>query len=125
MSLVLMFTLLHGVMAQTRSISGRVTDQKTGDGLPGVTVLVKGTTNGASTNADGSFSLNNVPENGKLVFSSVGMTTQERAISSESTYNVALASDIKQLSEVVVTALGISVRCRWGRRGGHLVWAVL
>ena len=106
MSLVLMFTILHGVMAQTRTVSGRVTDQKTGDGLPGVTVLVKGTTNGASTNSDGAFSLTVPQEGGTLVFSSVGMATQERAIGSESTFTIALAQDAKQLSEVVVTAFG-------------------
>ncbi len=107
MSLVLMFTFLNGVMAQTRTISGRVTDQTSGEGLPGVTVLLKGTTNGISTNSSGAFSLT-VPESGgTLVFSSVGMATQERAIGSESTFNVALAQDTKQLSEVVVTALGI------------------
>lgn len=107
MSLVLIVTFLHGVMAQTRTISGRVTDQTNGGGLPGVTVLLKGTTNGVSTNSDGAFSLS-VPESGgTLVFSSVGMTTQERAIGSESQFNVALATDNKQLSEVVVTALGI------------------
>ena len=107
MGLVLMVTLLHGAMAQTRTVSGRVTDQSAGGGLPGVTVLVKGTTNGTSTNSDGSFSLTVPQEGGTLVFSSIGMTTQERVIGSESTFNMALAQDVKQLSEVVVTALGI------------------
>lgn len=106
MSLVLMLTLLHGAAAQTRTVSGRVTDRKTGDGLPGVTVLLKGTTNGASTNSDGSFSLNVPQEGGTLVFSSIGMTTQEQAIGSESQVSVALAQDTKQLNEVVVTAFG-------------------
>ena len=102
-----MFTLLHGATAQTRTISGRVTDQKSGEGLPGVTVLLKGTTNGISTSADGAYTLT-VPEGGgTLVFSSVGMATQERPIGSEAQINVALAQDTKQLSEVVVTALGI------------------
>ncbi|HEX8504800.1 MAG TPA: carboxypeptidase-like regulatory domain-containing protein, partial [Hymenobacter sp.] len=106
MSLALMFTFLNGAMAQTRAISGRVTDQKSGDGLPGVTVLLKGTTNGASTNADGAFTLS-VPESGgTLVFSSVGMTTQERIIGAESQFTVALATDTKQLTEVVVTGYG-------------------
>ncbi|WP_157781029.1 SusC/RagA family TonB-linked outer membrane protein [Hymenobacter sedentarius] len=101
-----MFTLLQGAMAQTRSISGRITDQATGTGLPGVTVLLKGTTNGVSTNADGSFNLT-VPETGgTLVFSSVGMTTQERAIGSDSQFTVSLATDTKQLTEVVVTGYG-------------------
>ena len=106
MSLVLMFTLLHGAMAQTRTVSGRVTDQKSGDGLPGVTVLLKGTTNGVSTNSDGSFSLS-VPQNGgTLVFSSVGMTTQERVLGTESQINLGLAADAKQLSEIVVVGYG-------------------
>ena len=108
MSLVLMFTFLTGVLAQTRTVSGRVTDQSSGDGLPGVTVLLKGTSTGISTNAEGNFSLA-VPETGgTLVFSSVGMVTQERSIGSESQFNLALAQDNKQLSEVVVTALGIT-----------------
>ena len=106
MSLVLMFTLLHGAMAQTRTISGRVTDQASGSGLPGVTVLLKGTSNGVSTNADGAFSLS-VPESGgTLIFSSVGMTSQERAIGTNTTFAVALATDNKQLNEVVVTGYG-------------------
>ena len=106
MSLVLMFTLLHGAMAQTRTVSGRVTDQKSGDGLPGVTVLLKGTTNGVSTDSNGAYSLS-VPETGgTLVFSSVGMTTQERAIGTDSQVAIALNTDTKQLNEVVVTGYG-------------------
>ncbi|MBF9238245.1 TonB-dependent receptor [Hymenobacter sp. BT683] len=101
-----MFTLLHGAMAQTRTVSGRVTDQATGSGLPGVTVLLKGTTNGVSSNADGAFSLS-VPESGgTLVFSSVGMTTQERNIGTDSQFDIALVTDTKQLTEVIVTGYG-------------------
>ena len=100
MSAMLMFTFLQGVLAQTRTISGRVTDQKTSEGLPGVTVLVKGTTNGASTNSDGAFSLT-VPEaGGTLTFSSVGYISQDRAIGSESNFAVALALDVKQLAKL-------------------------
>jgi TonB-linked SusC/RagA family outer membrane protein len=107
MSLVLILSFLHGAMAQTRTVSGRVTDQKTNEGLPGVTVLLKGTSTGVSTNASGAFSLA-VPESGgTLVFSSVGMGTQERPIGTESQINVALTQDTRELSEVVVTALGI------------------
>jgi TonB-linked SusC/RagA family outer membrane protein len=105
---LLLVTLLHAVLAQTRAVSGRVTDQKSGEGLPGVTVLVKGTTNGASTNADGSFQLA-VPTAGAiLIFSSVGMNTVERPVGSETTLNVALAESSRELSEVVVTGLNIS-----------------
>ncbi|OGX82374.1 SusC/RagA family TonB-linked outer membrane protein [Hymenobacter glacialis] len=106
MSLVLMFTFLQGALAQTRTISGRVTDQKTGDGLPGVTILEKGTTNGVSSNADGTFTLTVPATGGSLVISSVGMATQERPIGADSKFTIALAQDAKQLSEVVVTAFG-------------------
>ncbi len=108
MGLALMFTLLHGALAQTRSISGRVTDRTTNEGLPGVTVLVKGTSNGASTNSDGGFTLDIPEAGGTLVFSSVGYVNQERPIGTESVFTIALVTDIKELSEVVVTALGRS-----------------
>lgn len=108
MSPVLMVGLLQQVSAQDRSISGKVTDRQTGEGLPGVTVLVKGTTNGVSTNSDGTFNLNNVPATGgTLVFSSVGYVSIERPLGTDNKIDVGLATDSKQLSEVVVTALGI------------------
>ena len=107
LSLWLVLMLFQTVSAQTRTVSGRVVDQKSGEGLPGVTVLQKGTTNGVSTDAEGSFNLT-VPQAGAtLVFSSVGMNTQERPVGNESTYNVALTQSNRELSEVVVTALGI------------------
>lgn len=87
------------------TVSGRVTNQK-GEGLPGVTVLVKGTTNGAGTNSDGTYSLSNVPENATLVFSSVGQLTQEVAVGSQSTINVTLLEDTQKLNEVVVVGYG-------------------
>lgn len=69
-------------------------------------MLLKGTTNGVSTNADGAFSLS-VPESGgTLVFSSVGMTTQERAIGTDSQFQIALATDATELSEAVVVGYG-------------------
>ena len=106
MSLVLILTLMHGAQAQTRTVSGRVTDKASGEGLPGVTVLLKGTSTGISTNSDGKFSLSVPDSGGTLVFSSVGMSTQEQAIGSSSEVNIALSQDTKQLSEVVVTAFG-------------------
>jgi len=106
MSLVLMLTLFQVVLAQTRTVSGRVTDQKTGEGLPGVTVLLKGTSNGVSTNADGSFSLAVPTAGGTLIFSSVSYVTQERPLGANSQFDVGLAADNKQLSEVVVTGYG-------------------
>ncbi|MBC6607648.1 TonB-dependent receptor [Hymenobacter sp. BT188] len=82
------------------TISGRITDEN-GEGLPGVNVVVKGTTNGTQTGADGSFTLT-APDNGTLVISYVGYTPQEIAIGGRTTINVGLAPDAKALSEVVV-----------------------
>lgn len=97
------------VMAQTRAISGRVTDRASGEGLPGVTVLVKGTTTGVSTNSDGSFSITAPTSATTLSFSSVGFIGLERPIT-DGAINVALAPDNKQLSEVVVTGYGTQER---------------
>jgi len=94
-------------VAQTRSISGRVVDQKSGEGLPGVTVLVKGTTLGTGTGNDGSFTLNVPASATTLTFSFVGYTSVEQPIGSGSTVNVSLAADTKQLNEVVVTAQNV------------------
>ncbi|MBO0358708.1 TonB-dependent receptor [Hymenobacter sp. BT186] len=106
MSPILMVGLLQQVSAQTRTISGRVTDRQSGDGLPGVTVLLKGTTNGVSTNSDGTYTLNVPTTGGTLVFSSVGFVQQERAIGTETQINIGLGADTKALSEVVVTGYG-------------------
>ncbi len=89
-------------------VSGRVVGSD-GAGLPGVTVLVRGTSNGTSTNADGTYSLN-VPEGSTLVFSYVGFKTQEVAVGSTGTINVTLAVDEQKLSEVVVVGYGTQER---------------
>lgn len=104
-------SVVQGV-AQTRSVSGRVTDRTTGEGLPGVTVLLKGSNNGISTNSDGTYTLTVPAGDGTLVFSSIGFITVERPIGTDTQINVGLAADTKQLSEVVVTALGIQRESR-------------
>ncbi|MCB2407493.1 SusC/RagA family TonB-linked outer membrane protein [Hymenobacter lucidus] len=110
MSFLLMFTLLQQVTAQNRNISGRVTDRQSGEGLPGVTVLLKGTSNGVSTNSDGTYTLSVPATGGTLVFSSIGFIQTERPIGSEDQLNMGLAVDSKQLSEVVVTGYGTQER---------------
>lgn len=84
----------------TAPITGRVTDDK-GEGLPGVTVLVKGTTTGTSTDANGNFTIE-VPAGGSLIISSIGYATQTIAVGSQTTLAVRLAADAQQLSEAVV-----------------------
>lgn len=102
----LVAVLLQQAMAQGKTISGRVTDAATGQALPGVAVLVKGTTTGTATAVDGSYSINLPAGNNVLVFRFIGYQTTERTVGNESQVNVALPVDSKQLEEVVVTALG-------------------
>ncbi|WP_324676371.1 SusC/RagA family TonB-linked outer membrane protein [Hymenobacter sp. GOD-10R] len=108
--IVLTFSLLRQAAAQEKGISGRVTDRATGQGLPGVTVLVKGTTVGASTNSEGTYSLNAPASATTLTFSSIGFVTLERAIGNATTVDVALAADNRQLDEVVVTGLATTIK---------------
>ncbi|MDX5421506.1 MAG: SusC/RagA family TonB-linked outer membrane protein [Hymenobacteraceae bacterium] len=103
---ILVSVLLQQAMAQVRAITGRVTDASTNQPLPGVAVLVKGTSVGTATSVDGSYSIN-VPEgNNTLIFRYIGYQQVERSIGNESAINVGLSLDTKQLDEVVVTALG-------------------
>ncbi|WP_299825824.1 SusC/RagA family TonB-linked outer membrane protein [uncultured Pontibacter sp.] len=105
--LFLLSALLPDAMAQSRTITGKVTDASNNQPLPGVTVVVKGTGAGTATSADGNYTLN-VPEGGNtLVFSFIGYQTIERAIGNAANINVSLPIDSKQLQEVVVTALGV------------------
>src|SRR5215468_9071622 len=102
--LILNFTFIS-VIAQA-PIKGRVT---TPDGKPvvGVSVVEKNTKNGTSTNLNGEFSLQASGSSPMLVFSNVGFITQELASNGQSTLEVTLAEDKKELSEVVVTAMGV------------------
>jgi len=98
----LMLILISQVYAQTQTINGRVTDSASGQGLPGVTVLVKGTANGTSTDVNGGYTIS-APASGILTFSFIGYTTLERTIGNSTSINVTLAPDAQQLGEVVIT----------------------
>lgn len=95
------------VYAQERVISGKITSAEDGEPLPGVNVVIKGTTTGTVTDADGNFRLSSAPETGTLVFSFIGLTTQEIDITGRTTIDVQMAQDAQQLGEVIVTAQGI------------------
>lgn len=92
--------------AQERTITGRVTAAEDGTPIPGASVLLKGTTRGANTDAEGFYSLSVPGSGGKLVFSFVGAASQEAEIGNRSKIDIELKNDSKQLGEVVVTALG-------------------
>jgi TonB-linked SusC/RagA family outer membrane protein len=103
--LVLLVVLVAQLtFAQERSVSGIVSDNA-GMPLPGVSVLVKGTKNGTQSNFDGKYSIKAQPSD-VLVFSFVGMKTNEKSASS-TTLNVKLSNDAMQLESVVVTSFGI------------------
>ncbi|MCC3157291.1 SusC/RagA family TonB-linked outer membrane protein [Hymenobacter sp. 15J16-1T3B] len=112
LGLIPLAAIVHQAEAQTRQVSGRVTDRATGEGLPGATVLLKGTTTGVSTNSDGTFSLSVPNEGGTLQISSVGYLSIDKAIGTDNQINIGLSADTKELSEVVVTALGIQREAR-------------
>jgi TonB-linked SusC/RagA family outer membrane protein len=107
LSIVVLCSAWTAVVAQDRTITGRVTASGDGSIMPGVSVVLKGTTKGANTDAEGKYSISVPASGGKLVFSFVGSTTQEVEIGNRSTINLVMADDSKQLGEVVVTAVGI------------------
>lgn len=88
-----------------KAVRGKVSNAA-GEPLPGVTVLLKGTTTGTITGIDGNFSLADVPAGGTLVFSFIGMKTQEVAVGSKTNINVSLEEETFGVGEVIVTALG-------------------
>jgi TonB-linked SusC/RagA family outer membrane protein len=108
--LALSFLMVFGLgslLAQAQTISGTVTGSEDGVPIPGVSVFVKGTTVGTVTQVDGTYTLN-VPQNAEvIVFSFVGMETQEVPFEGQTTINVGMVDEAFQMDEVVVTALGI------------------
>jgi iron complex outermembrane receptor protein len=94
------------VSATQQVVTGSVSEDS-GMSLPGVSVVVKGTTNGTVTDIDGKFNITVADANSILVFSFVGMVTQEFKVGTQSVINVVMATDSEQMEEVVVTALGI------------------
>jgi TonB-linked SusC/RagA family outer membrane protein len=101
------FVFVLSAWAQDRVVSGRVTSREDGTALPGVNVVLKGTTNGTVTDANGSYSLNVPAAGGALVYSFIGLQTEEVVIGDRSVVDVTLGLDVQQLTEVVVTAQGI------------------
>ena len=99
--------LYTSLWAQDRTVSGQITSAEDGSPLPGVTVVVKGTTTGTITDTDGNYRLNVPQDGGVLVFSFIGFGTYETEIGSRSEVSVSMTPETTQLSEVVVTAVGI------------------
>jgi TonB-linked SusC/RagA family outer membrane protein len=106
-NLILILCLFLGftTFAQKR-VTGVVYDGQ-GYAIPGVTVIEKGTTNGVITDLDGNFDISVAGDESTIVFSFIGMQTQERIVGTQSTFNVTMASSVSDLDEVVVVGYGV------------------
>jgi len=103
---VLIFLFLASTAwSQSKTVTGKVTSEDDGSGIPGVNVLEKGTTNGTVTDANGGYSIT-VAGDATLVFSFVGYESAEVAVGNQSAVNVSLKLDVTSLSEVVVIGYG-------------------
>ena len=103
--LMMVFLLSNQAQAQGRTVTGKVTDP-TGFGLPGVSLQLKGTTRGTTTDANGTYTLADVPADAVLAVSFIGYVTQDVTVGTRSSVNVQLAEDSKALQEVVVVGYG-------------------
>ncbi|MDP4207362.1 MAG: TonB-dependent receptor [Bacteroidota bacterium] len=108
----LLMLLLFFIMAVARgqqgtvNVTGTVISSEDNNPIPGVTVAIKGTQKATATNSDGKYSLQNVPSDGILVFTFIGMGTEEQAINNQSVIDVKLSPAVKQLESVVVVGYG-------------------
>ncbi len=109
-SLLLLLFVSGIVVAQERTISGTVTSIEDGASIPGVNVLVKGTTTGTITDVDGRYRIQVGGEDAVLVFSYIGFESVEIEVGARSTIDVQMAADVTQLSEVVVTGYGTQLK---------------
>jgi len=106
LALLLNICLCIPVSAQTLTVSGKVTTQA-GDPLPGVNILVQGTSSGTNTDISGQYTVSVPSATSTLIFSAIGFTSQQQIVGKRSKIDVVLQEDTKILNEVVVTALGI------------------
>ncbi|MGQ1948477.1 SusC/RagA family TonB-linked outer membrane protein [Geofilum sp. OHC36d9] len=102
--LIIFFASGTRALAQEISVTGKVTDAA-GEPLPGVSVIIKGTTQGTATSLEGTYNLK-VPADGTLVFSSLGMRTAEMPINNQSVIDIVLTDNIELLDELVVIGYG-------------------
>ena len=104
--------LINIAIAQERTVTGKVTASDDGSPIPGVNVVVKGTTTGTVTDFDGNYKLSVPVDGGILEFRFIGLRTVEENIGNRSIIDVAMAYETTQLSEIVVTAVGIQREAR-------------
>ena len=91
---------------QQKKVTGKVTDATTGEALPGVTIVIRGTTTGVASDLDGSYSIDVPSNNTVLQFTSVGYASQEVTVGSRTVINVGMQSDVTMIEELVVVGYG-------------------
>jgi TonB-linked SusC/RagA family outer membrane protein len=106
--IMLLLSVIGGSLFAQNPVSGFVKSSD-GDPIPGVSIVIKGTTSGTITDINGAFQLSVTPEQ-TLVFSFIGFTTQEMVVGEQTTINVVLESDVKSIDEVVVVGYGTQTR---------------
>jgi TonB-linked SusC/RagA family outer membrane protein len=109
-ALMLCILLVPAALLGQSTVKGTVTDQANEMPLPGVNVLIKGTTTGTSTDFDGNYTLNNVNNGDVIVFSYLGFVSQEIVFEGQSTLNVAMREDAAQLEEIVLIGYGATTK---------------
>lgn len=107
--LIFMASISPELIAQDQTVSGTITAADDGLALPGVNVTLKGTTTGTATDADGKYSLS-VPDNATLVFSFIGLVSQEIAVGNQSVLDVKMSNDVQSLNEVVIVGYGTQIK---------------
>lgn len=108
--MIFLLSFVVSVRAQERTISGRVTSTEDGSALPGVNVILKGTSTGTATDADGRYSLTVSQSGGILIFSFIGLQSREIEIGDRSVVDISLALDATELSEVIITGYGTQLK---------------
>lgn len=107
MKRILLFALLFALgstsFAQERNVTGTVTAEEDGTPIPGVNVIVKGSSTGTVTDIDGRYTIQVPIDDGILIFSFIGLATEEVVIGSQSVIDMVMTADIKQLTEIIVT----------------------
>ena len=107
LSSLLILTLSTAAWAQNRTVTGTVTDSADGSALPGVSVLVQGTTKGVPTDLSGAYTLQLAPGENIITFSFIGYKTQTVTVGEQTTIDVKLESDATELTEVVAPVMSL------------------
>jgi TonB-linked SusC/RagA family outer membrane protein len=105
--LMMVIGTFQQAFSQDRTVTGTVTSAEDNSALPGVNITVKGASRGTTTGADGRYSLDGVGNDATLVFSFIGLVSQEIAVGNRTIVDIRMQADVRQLNEVVVTALGL------------------